>query len=71
MNLYLIGCLCKDENSVWKYTSVVKAESPIDAWNKFLRKWDDDYKNGDADVSSSVISEFRVEKICPEKEAIL
>lgn len=71
MNLYLVDCLCKSENSTWKFASVVKAQSPIYAWNKFLYKWNEDLQNGSADVPTNVIIEFKVEKLCQEKEAIL
>jgi len=70
MFLFLIECLCKQGNEVWKVNSVVKAKDAQRAWNKFINQWDSEYKSGEVNIPLSVIIEFKVEKFCEAKEII-
>lgn len=71
INIYSIECFCKDDGDSWKIQSVVKANGAIEAWNKFLNKWQDDFKTGNADIPISVIVNFKVVMLCSSDDAIL
>lgn len=70
MNIYLINYVCKENDNIWKCKSTVKAENPISAWNKFIKKWEKEIENGEADIPITTITEFNVSKICEASEAI-
>lgn len=70
-DFYLIDYLCKDGKAVWTGKAIAKAKNAVHAWDKFKNKWEKDFKEGKADVSIAVVIKYSVERVCPEKEAIL
>ncbi len=50
-------------NKTWYGKAVVLAYNPIEAWNKFIKKWNEDYESGKCDLSSKDIENFSVEFI--------
>lgn len=61
MRCYLIKY--ESINKTWYGKVVVLAYNPIEAWNKFIKQWNEDYESGKCDLSSKDIENFSVEFI--------
>jgi hypothetical protein len=67
-SLYLISYRC-DGYTPGKH--VVKAQSALYAWNKFIHQWNEDVNKEICEAAPKDLVSFSIEKICSSEDIIL